>query len=140
VARTLAGSGHRVVVTGSAAERPLAERIARLAGLPPTAVLAGGTDVGDLAAVVAHARLVICGDTGAAHLATAYATPSVVLFAGMSPAKWGPPPDRPRHRVLWHEALAGLAAPADGPHPALAAIDVPQVLAAVDQVDAVPAR
>jgi ADP-heptose:LPS heptosyltransferase len=134
VARSLADAGHSVVVTGSAAERPLAERIAGAAGLPPTAVLAGHTDVGDLAAVIAHARLVVCGDTGAAHLATAYGIPSVLLFAGMSPAIWGPPADRPRHRVLWHEALAARAMPADDPHPALAAITVAEVLAAVDEV------
>jgi ADP-heptose:LPS heptosyltransferase len=140
-ARALAGAGHRVVLTGSAAERPLAERVARLAGLPPAAVLAGRTDVADLAAVVAHARVLVCGDTGPAHLATAYGTPSVVLFAGMPPARWGPPPDRPRHRVLWHGLLTTGPdpAPADRPHPALAAIEVAEVLAAVDEVEAVPA-
>jgi ADP-heptose:LPS heptosyltransferase len=44
---------------------------------------------------------VICGDTGVAHLATAYGTPSVVLFGPMPPALWGPPPERRQHLVLW---------------------------------------
>src|SRR4051812_7899276 len=44
VARTLAADGHDVVVTGSAAERPLARAVAAGAGLPDTAVLAGRTD------------------------------------------------------------------------------------------------
>ncbi|MEV4259360.1 glycosyltransferase family 9 protein, partial [Spirillospora sp. NPDC049652] len=42
-------------------------------------------------------------DTGVAHLATAYRTPSVLLFGPTPPALWGPPPDRPEHTVLWKE-------------------------------------
>ncbi|TDB69323.1 glycosyltransferase family 9 protein, partial [Micromonospora sp. KC721] len=80
LARELAGRGHRVVVTGSAVERDLAARVAAAAGLPPKVVLAGRTDLGELAALVAHARLVVSGDTGIGHLATGYATPSVLIF------------------------------------------------------------
>jgi len=43
---------------------------------------------------------VVCGDTGVAHLATAFATPSVVLFGPTPPDRWGPVTDGP-HRVLW---------------------------------------
>jgi ADP-heptose:LPS heptosyltransferase len=32
------------------------------------------------ARVAAHARILVCGDTGPAHHATAFATPSVLLF------------------------------------------------------------
>ncbi|GAA3762694.1 glycosyltransferase family 9 protein [Micromonospora maritima] len=138
VARELAGRGHRVVVTGSPGERDLATAAARAAGLPADAVLAGATDVGELAALVAHARLVVCGDTGVGHLATAYATPSVLLFGPVSPAQWGPPPDRPWHEALW----SGPRPPADGTsvHPALAALDVPAVLAAVGRVESAAVR
>jgi ADP-heptose:LPS heptosyltransferase len=101
VALRLARTGHPVVLTGSPAEASLASRIARLAGLPADRVLAGRTDVAGLAALVASARLVISGDTGIAHLATGYRTPSVVLFGRMPPARWGPLIDRDRHRVLW---------------------------------------
>ncbi|GII86725.1 hypothetical protein Ssi03_47150 [Sphaerisporangium siamense] len=100
VAAALAERGHRVVITGNAAERSLAFRVGTLAGLPVESVLAGRTDLRDLAGLVAGARLVICGDTGVAHLATACATPSVVLFGPVSPDQWGPPPD-PRHIALW---------------------------------------
>jgi ADP-heptose:LPS heptosyltransferase len=136
VARALAERGHRVVVTGSAAERHLAVRVAEAAGLPPRAVLAGRTGLGDLAALVAHGRLVISGDTGIAHLATAYRTPSVVLFGPMPPARWGPPPGRPYHRAIWHGTRAE---PGDGPgatvHPALLRITVEEVLAAAGEVE-----
>jgi ADP-heptose:LPS heptosyltransferase len=134
VAAALAAAGHRVVVTGSAPERRLAARVARCAGLPGTAVLAGRTDLGEFAALVAGARLVISGDTGIGHLATAYGIPSVLLFGPVAPGLWGPPPDRPRHRALWHGAVAGDA-PGDAaygsaPHPALLRITEAEVLAA----------
>lgn len=114
VARRLVSDGYDVVVTGSAAERELAATVVAGAGLPEDRNLAGRLALADTARLVAHARLVICGDTGVAHLATAYGVGSVVLFGPMSPAQWGPPPDRPRHRVLWRpdlppdEALAGV--------------------------------
>jgi ADP-heptose:LPS heptosyltransferase len=102
VAAGEAAASRPVVLTGGAAERPLALRVAGVAGLPPVAVLAGRTDLRALAAVVAHAGRVVCGDTGVAHLATAFGVPSVVLFGPTSPQTWGPPPGRAdRHRVLW---------------------------------------
>jgi ADP-heptose:LPS heptosyltransferase len=100
VARSLENQGHRVVVTGSADDRDLARQIAEHAGLPPDRVLAGRTSLTELAALVAAARIVISGDTGIAHLASAYSTPSVVLFGRMPPARWGPP-QRPWHHSLW---------------------------------------
>lgn len=132
VARELAARGHRPVVTGSQAERPLAERVAAVAGLPPGAVLAGRTGLAELAAIVARARLVITGDTGVGHLATAFGTPSVVLFGPTSPARWGPPADRRWHRALWSaEAMTSSA----GTPPAVTAIGVPEVLAAAVEVE-----
>lgn len=112
VARRLAASGYRVLVSGSPGEAADAYQVAAGAGLPPSAVLAGRTDVGALAALVAHAELVICGDTGVAHLATAYGTRSVLLFGPMPPWRWGPPPGDPRHTVLWHgpRGLADIGA------------------------------
>ncbi|MEU2349012.1 glycosyltransferase family 9 protein [Modestobacter sp. NPDC049651] len=130
VARHLAAAGHHVVVTGGPAERELAQQVASLAGLPDDAVLAGTTTSLELAAVVAAARVVVCGDTGVAHLATAYRRPSVVLFGPVSPELWGPP-RRPQHVVLWHGDGTG------DPHgteldPALDEIGVDEVTAALD--------
>ena len=101
VVRALADRGLPVVVTGSAAERALAGQVALAAGLGRQAVLAGETDLTGLAAVVAEASIVISNDTGVAHLAVAYGTPSVTLFGPVSPALWGPPPGSPRHLALW---------------------------------------
>ncbi|MFI7428995.1 glycosyltransferase family 9 protein [Micromonospora sp. NPDC049836] len=140
LAGELAGRGHRVVLTGSAEERELAGRVARDAGLTADAVLAGRTGLAELAALVADARLVVSGDTGIAHLATGYGTASVVLFGPVPPAHWGPPPDRPRHRVLGVTQHPGTdrdwaAAGGVGTHPTLAAIGVDEVLAAVDEAE-----
>lgn len=96
----LADRGLPVLISGSPAERGLAELVAALGGLPKSAVVAGKTSLHELAALVCRARLVVCGDTGVAHLATAYRTPSVVLFGPVSPQHWGPPDD-PRHIALW---------------------------------------
>ncbi|WP_305784411.1 glycosyltransferase family 9 protein [Symbioplanes lichenis] len=127
VARALASSGHKVVVTGSAAERDIASAVAAAAGLGESAVL--DTGLAELAGLVAHARLLISGDTGIAHLATAYRTPSVTLFGPMPPARWGPPPDRPQHQVIWHGTRAERGdAPGPDVHPALLAITPSEVL------------
>lgn len=132
VAASLAAAGLPVVVTGSAAERPLALGVATEAGLPTASVLAGRTSLVELAALVAAARLVVCGDTGVAHLANAYGTPSVVLFGPVSPALWGPP-RRPQHIVLWRGAGAGDPH-ADEVDPALLAIKVAEVVAAAERL------
>ncbi|WP_344056555.1 glycosyltransferase family 9 protein, partial [Sphaerisporangium rubeum] len=103
VVAALTRSGHRVLLTGGPAERPLAGEVAALArdrGATRTEVVAGRTDVAELAALVGAARLVICGDTGVAHLATALGTPSVVIFGPVSPALWGPS-GRAAHIALW---------------------------------------
>lgn len=132
VARAEAGEGRRVVLTGSRGERPIADEVARLAGLPGGSVLAGRTGLRELAAIVAAAARVVCGDTGIAHLATALATPSVVLFGPVPPALWGPSPQRPSHRALWAGRI-GDPHSAD-PDPGLLAIGVDDVLAALREL------
>jgi ADP-heptose:LPS heptosyltransferase len=124
--------GHPVLLTGSTDERPLCEDVARRAthlGGQDVHVRAGTTTPAALAALVAHADLVVCNDTGVAHLASAFATPSVVLFGPTPPSTWGPPASGP-HTALW----TGTVGDPHGEHldPALAALDVATVLAAVD--------
>jgi ADP-heptose:LPS heptosyltransferase len=123
----LRAEGHDVVITGGPAERELAQAIAAAAGVP---VLDRLTLL-ELAALVAGARLVISGDTGVAHVATNYATPSVVLFGPVPPQVWGPPPDA-RHQVLWHGSGRGDPH-GDRPDPALLSITVSEVIAAAER-------
>jgi ADP-heptose:LPS heptosyltransferase len=133
VARAERAAGRRVVVTGGAAETRLAGQVARAAGLAGADVLAGRTTLLELAAVVAAAGRVVCGDTGVAHVATAFGTPSVLLFGPTPPGHWGPPRDalaRGRHRVLW----AGRRGDPHGaePDPGLLDISVGAVTAALE--------
>jgi ADP-heptose:LPS heptosyltransferase len=129
VARDLASGRHDVVITGSARERRRCLAVARAAALEPDCVLAGRLDLAGLAALVAAARLVISGDTGIAHLASAYQTPSVILFGPTSPRYWGPPADGP-FTVIWR----GVTGDPHGRwvHPALLDIGSDEVLAAAE--------
>jgi ADP-heptose:LPS heptosyltransferase len=87
IVAALSRAGHRVVVTGSRAERPLT---ARVAGDLATD-LGGRTDLAGLARVLASAAVVIAPNTGPAHLAAAVGTPVVSLFAPVVPAgRWAP--------------------------------------------------
>jgi ADP-heptose:LPS heptosyltransferase len=126
-------TGHDVVVTGSAAQRPRAAAVAAAAGLPADAVRAGRTPLTELAALIADARLLVSGDTGVAHLASAYRTPSVVLFGPAPVDEWGPPADGP-HRTLTVAAVRRGNPFAADPDPALLSVTVADVLGAVDDV------
>lgn len=132
VARRLADAGLPVVVTGDAAQQRLAAQVATAAGLPTDAVLAGATTLAQLAGLVADASLVVCGDTGIAHLATAYGTRSVVLFGPVSPRHWGPPSDRPQHAALWAGGTGDTFA--DRPDPGLLRITTAEVIAAAERL------
>jgi ADP-heptose:LPS heptosyltransferase len=90
--------GARLVLTGGPADAALTAEAARQ-GLGPALDLAGKTDVGSFAAVVARLDLLITNDTGASHLASAMGTPSVVLFGPTRPAQFAPL-DPERHVAL----------------------------------------
>ena len=125
--------GHRVVVTGTAGE---AGRCAAVAGAAPGAEdRCGLLDLGELGHLVGTAALLVSGDTGVAHVATAFGTPSVTLFGPVAPRLWGPAVDHHLHRALWHGDPTA-SRPGD-PHgevvdPRLDAIGVGQVREACD--------
>ncbi len=133
VARAEQRLGHAVVLTGGPDEVARTRAIADAAGVPSTHVYAGRTSLRELAALVAAAGRVVCGDTGIAHLATAYRRPSVVLFGPVAPAAWGPP-ERPYHRVLWSGTVGDPHA--DRVDPGLLAIPAERVIAALDGLPA----
>lgn len=133
VAADLAAAGHDVVLTGGGRERRRALDTAVRAGLDEAAVLAGHQGLRDFAAAIAHARLVISADTGAAHLASAYSRPSVVLFGPAPAEEWGPPPGP--HIVLTNAKLRRGDVFAADPDPALLAVEVEDVLDAVAVLD-----
>ncbi|WP_174186592.1 glycosyltransferase family 9 protein [Nocardia barduliensis] len=131
VAAGLRDWGCPVRVVGSATDRPLAREVAERAGLPESTVLAGQLTLRQLAVTVADAALVLSGDTGVGHLATAFGTPSVLIFGPDSPAIWGPPPERAAHVALWAGQVGD--APVGTPAPGLEMISAAEVLAAADR-------
>jgi ADP-heptose:LPS heptosyltransferase len=133
VARALAARGERVVFTGGAEERERAAEVAALAGVPVTEVLAGRLDLTGFAAVIAAARLVVTVDTGAAHLASAYRVPSVVIFGPAPPEEWGPPTAGP-HIVLTDPSCRRGDVFADDPDPALLAVTAADVVDAIERL------
>jgi ADP-heptose:LPS heptosyltransferase len=129
VAAELHQAGHNIVFTGGPAERQRALGVAHMAGRGDRLVLAGRQSLGQFAALIARARLVVSADTGAAHLASAFARPSVVLFGPASPEEWGPPPAQ--HIALTKAGLRRGDAFAADPDPALLGVSAQDVLEAV---------
>ena len=78
-----------VVLTGTAADRPVVREVAA-SSRTDTIDLGGRTTLGTLGALVEGARLVLCNDTGVSHLAAALRVPSVVVFTGSEMARWAP--------------------------------------------------
>ena len=86
--RALADLGKAVVlVWGSVSERAVAERIIDAAD---HGVLAPPTTLPQLAGLLAHAKVVVSGDTGPLHLALALGVPAVGLFGPVPAERNGP--------------------------------------------------
>ncbi|WP_312809803.1 glycosyltransferase family 9 protein [Corynebacterium variabile] len=129
----LVSCGRRVILTGSAVERPRALQVAGLTtggGTGAVEVAAGELALTGFLSAVASAEVVVSVDTGAAHLASAFGRPSVVIFGPAPPEEWGPPPGP--HRVLTDATVRRGDVFADRPDPALLAVDVEDVLGALD--------
>ncbi len=129
VADGLAARGLQIVITGSEQERDITHAVIS-AMHAPALDMTGRTDLGALAVLVAHARLVICNDTGISHVAAGVATPSVIICSGADPARWAPL-DRRRHRLLYADMACRPCAHNVCPigHPCAAGVSADQVLA-----------
>lgn len=89
VANTLAQQGLAVVLTGTANEAEVTAQVAQTMSVPPLN-LCGQTTLGQAAALIEGAEIVVTNDTGTSHLAAALRTPSVVIFIASDPARWAP--------------------------------------------------
>jgi len=99
----LARQGLKIVITGSQAERALAQQV--VDAMHHHAVNAAcDISIGGLAALMSAARLLVSNDTGAAHIASGLRLPSVVIFFATDPLRWGPPKDGP-HRIVYGSPL-----------------------------------
>ena len=91
--------GVRCLVTGTAAEKPLAERLVA-AMSTPAAIVAGETAVGVLATLLQRCRLALGPDNGMLHLAAAMGVPTVRLYGPADPALFGPVGPAAAHAVV----------------------------------------
>ena len=90
-ARLARSHGARIVLSGSAADRALVDRLrAALPAGVPCWDLSGDDDLVTLAAVIERLSVFVTGDTGPMHLAAAVGTPIVALFGPSDPRRWGP--------------------------------------------------
>lgn len=91
--------GARVVLTGgtTALERDYGTEISALTSTPPVNLI-GKTSLKQLLALIRCANVVICPDSGPAHMATAVGTPVVGLYATSNPRRTGP--YRSQHLVV----------------------------------------
>ncbi|PRI10072.1 glycosyl transferase [Leucobacter massiliensis] len=135
LARKLVEHGRRVVVTGGGEERELCAA----AAAPGVIDLSGACSFPELAGVIARAEVLVCGNTGPAHLAAAVGTPVVSLFAPVVPAvRWQP--YRVPLRLLGDQdapcrGTRARECPVPG-HPCLASVGPDAVLDAVFELEA----
>jgi heptosyltransferase-2 len=88
VGDALAADGARVAIVGAPHEAALAARVAA-AMTEPATLWAGRLDLGAFKAVVRRARVLVCNDAGARHVAVAFGVPVVAMFGPTSIEKTG---------------------------------------------------
>lgn len=98
VADALAAQDFQIVLTGTADEKGLTQKVTETMQYPAID-LAGQTSLGALALLLQQAGLLICNDTGVSHLGAAVQVKSVVIFSQSEPHRWAPL-DRDRHKIV----------------------------------------
>ena len=128
-----AETGRRVVITGGPGEGEAAEAVR--AGVGAGAVsLAERLTFAELAALLGAAPLLVCNNTGPAHVAAAVGTPTVVLYALTNPQHT---PWRAPSRVLSHDVPCRWCYKSvcpQGHHDCLRRVDPGEVVAAAREL------
>ncbi len=78
-----------IIAIGSESEKAIAEKLKTLAK-SPVINFAGGTNMQQLVALLAEAKIVVSNDTGPAHIAAALGAPMVLIFGLTNPSRVGP--------------------------------------------------
>jgi ADP-heptose:LPS heptosyltransferase len=93
----------KIILIGGTEDRALAEEIAAEAASGPL-VLCGKATLLQTAAILYRCDLLVSGDTGPLHLATAVGTGVLALFGAADPDRTGPA--GPGHRVIQAKGVA----------------------------------
>jgi ADP-heptose:LPS heptosyltransferase len=139
VARALTEQGLAVVLSGGPHELALVDSVLRSASATsrpalPVISLAGGLTLGELAALIDGACVLVANNSVPAHLAAALGTPVVNLYALTNPQHM---PWRVESRVLTHDVPCRWCLKSvcpQGHHACLLGVDPPQVVAAALQL------
>lgn len=120
-------TGLPMVLTGDKSEQTLIDSIIGASGTAAVS-LAGMLDLGELGAAISMAGLVICNNSGPAHLSAAVGTPLVDLYALTNPQHT---PWQVESRVLFHDVPCRFCQKSicpEGHNDCLAKIEPPEVV------------
>ena len=138
LAGALVERGYRPLLLGGPSDESIFAAVR--ASLPFPVPDAGALDVGGLVAAIARCAVVVAGDSGPMHVASALGTPVVALFGPTSTERWRPL--SPRSTVVRVELECspcsnhgGEVCPL-GHHDCMRRLEVEDVLAAVERVTA----
>lgn len=95
--------GYTVALLGGPADRPVNRRVADDLDVVD---LAGQTTIDEAMAIVQNARIMICNDSMALHLASAFGTPCVAIFCATCPSFGFGPWRNPRAVVVEQKGLS----------------------------------
>lgn len=99
VAKHLAAKHNsKIIILGAPGDMAVAAELAKQ--LPGSENRTGKTSLAEFMTTLASARLALCNDSGAMHVASALGTPTVAIFGSTEPEMTGPM--GPRSRVLRH--------------------------------------
>lgn len=93
--------GYHIVLTGSKDEVKIANSVASRMKFMPF-ILAGKTNLDEMATLLTNAKGLIANCTGVAHMAYALNTPSVIISMDGEPYRWAPKSDK-QQMINWLE-------------------------------------
>jgi ADP-heptose:LPS heptosyltransferase len=126
----------RVLVSGAAADAPMAEGVARLAGGDRILSIAGRTGVGGFGALAHRAKAFVGITTGSMHVAAAVGCPTVGIFPFQSdfPERWSPLGRRTAIVRASYPCHKGDTKERCRDYACIAQLDRPRIMAAVESL------
>jgi ADP-heptose:LPS heptosyltransferase len=95
-----AAEGYRIGITGTEAEKMLADHVQKRM-YHPAVNLAGKTTLGSMAMLIKEAKALFSNCTGVSHLAAAMKTPSVIISMDGEPGRWAPLNKKLHYMIDW---------------------------------------
>jgi len=102
VARHFAQSGKKIVLMGGAADRAVCAEINKQGEFLD---YSGRLSLSDTLYLMEHSRLLVCNDSMALHMASAFKIPTVVIFCATSPEFGFGPWENPNSAVVQDDTL-----------------------------------